>query len=129
MIHLAFLNIFWHPLGQCAGNVHEVARCKSYNWWSGIAADFGEIALFGILITGFRHFNCHVNSPHFCWRFGHPVVGTSFRACKRHHPGRESSGKVTAEHINHAHNKHVMGSLSQEQPKEDKTKRTGRAVE
>lgn len=104
MIHLGFLTLFWHPLGQCAGSAHEVSRCKSYNWWSGIGAVvFGELAALGILITLFKHVNCHVNSPHFCFRYGHPVPGTSFRACHKHHPGRETGGKVTAENILHAH--------------------------
>jgi hypothetical protein len=102
MIHLAFLSIFWHPLGQCAGSAHEVARCRSYNWWSGIAADFSELTMLAILATLFRHLNCHVNTPHFCLRFGHPVAGTSFRACKKHHPHRESDGTVTAAHISDA---------------------------
>lgn len=50
----------------------------------------------------FKHFNCHVNSPRFCWRWGHIVPGTSFRACHRHHHERPSSGEVSAEHIEKA---------------------------
>lgn len=59
------------------------------------------ITLVAFLATAFKHFNCHVNAPHFCWRFGHPVVGTSFRACHKHHPKREK--KVTAEDIKRHH--------------------------
>ena len=50
--------------------------------------------LVSLAITAFRHFNCHVNSPHFCWRFGHPVEGTHYRACTKHHPKRPR--KITA---------------------------------
>jgi hypothetical protein len=53
--------------------------------------------LVSLAVTAFRHFNCHVNSPHFCWRFGHPVEGTHYRACRKHHPTRPA--KITAEHI------------------------------
>lgn len=89
--HVFWLSEIWHPLQNGGG----------YNFWSGLGSDFSELALFGILITMFRHVNCHVSSPHFCWRFGHPVNGTSYRACHKHHPTRISndSGKVTAADI------------------------------
>lgn len=61
-----------------------------------------DAALASLVATAFRHFNCHVNSPRFCWRFGHPVPGTSFRACHAHHHERSTDGKVTVEHINQA---------------------------
>ena len=57
--------------------------------------------LISLAVTAFRHFNCHVNSPHFCWRFGHQVEGTHFRACTKHHPKRPR--KITAEFIGQAH--------------------------
>ena len=57
--------------------------------------------LVSLAITAFRHFNCHVNSPHFCWRFGHPVEGTHYRACTKHHPNRPR--RITAEHIARVH--------------------------
>lgn len=61
----------------------------------------GVTVLVSLAVAAFRHFNCHVNSPHFCWRFGHPVEGTHYRACGKHHPKRPR--KITAEHIAHAH--------------------------
>ena len=84
--------------------LHELLHPLSnggYQFWSGIGSDFSELAMLGILITMFRHFNCHVSSPHFCWRFGHPVPGTSYRACWKHHPVRKSdeNGKVSAQNI------------------------------
>ena len=66
--------------------------------------------LVSLAITAFRHFNCHVNSPHFCWRFGHPVEGTHYRACRRHHPTRPR--KVTAEHIAEVHTKRLSNAAS-----------------
>jgi hypothetical protein len=99
----------WHPLGQCAGHAAEVERCKSYNFHSGIAANIGELALVASVLGGaatlFRSNNCSVTSPRFCWRFGHPVAGTSFKACRKHHPSkwRKEDGQVTAHHIDCAH--------------------------
>lgn len=57
--------------------------------------------LLSLAFAAFKHFNCHVNSPHFCWRFGHPVEGTHYRACGAHHPKRPR--RITAEHIASAH--------------------------
>lgn len=64
--------------------------------------------LVSLAVTAFRHFNCHVNSPHFCWRFGHPVEGTHYRACRRHHPTRPH--KITAEHIALKHQECAPGA-------------------
>jgi hypothetical protein len=57
--------------------------------------------LVSLAVAALKHFKCHVNSPHLCWRFGHPVEGTHYRACTRHHPKRPR--KITAEHIAKAH--------------------------
>jgi hypothetical protein len=57
--------------------------------------------LVSLAFAAFRHFNCHVNSPHFCWRFGHPVEGTHYRACTKHHPTRPR--EITAKHIARVH--------------------------
>lgn len=55
-----------------------------YLLWSGFGANFGELAIVGSLIAGVRHHNCHVRK---CWRVGrHPVAGTAFVVCRRHHP-------------------------------------------
>lgn len=105
MIH-AVIPWLWHPLGQCVHATQaELIRCRSYNFWSGIGSDFGEILLLGIFITMYRHFVCHVNAPHYCFRFGHPVPSTSFRACKRHHPSkhRQPKGQITSAHIQDAY--------------------------
>jgi len=67
-----------------------------YLAWSGPGADLGEFAIVGSLIAGVRHHNCHV---HGCWRVGrHPVAGTGYVVCRRHHP----DGAPTAADIREA---------------------------
>ncbi len=105
---LAFLHLLWHPLGQCAGTHAEVLRCHSYNWWSGLASDFGEVTLISGLAVGFwrtrRHLECHVESPKNCHRIGRPVPGTGMRACRLHHPHAAEKGTgITAEDIKAHH--------------------------
>lgn len=73
-----------------------------YALWSGVGSDVGEVAILGGMVAFWRRHSCHVDSPRFCWRWGaHPVEGTPFRACKRHHPAVPD--KVTAAHIAAAH--------------------------
>jgi hypothetical protein len=111
---------FWHPLGQCAGTHAEVIRCKSYNWWSGIASDLGEVTLIGGLVIGSRKFKkqheCHVESPVNCKRFGRPVPGTGHIACRKHHPHAEEKGAITVEDIL----RHHEDSMRTETPPKEK---------
>jgi len=73
-----------------------------YGFWSGFGSDLGEFAIFGGLIAAYRRHTCHVDHPRFCWRPGtHPVAGTPYRACKKHHP--DIPDKVSAHHIAQAH--------------------------
>ena len=66
-----------------------------YLFWSGVGSDLGEIAIVGTLVTTYRRHTCHVTAPRFCWRLGvHPIDGTAYRACGRHHPIHD---KVSAE--------------------------------
>lgn len=106
---------FWHPLGQCAATstnhaiaVHEITRCKSYNWWSGIGANFGYLTIItGFLLGAWRtrkHLECHVEAPKNCHRIGRPVPGTGHRACRLHHPHAEEKGSgITQEDIARHH--------------------------
>lgn len=55
-----------------------------YGFWSGWGSDLGEIALLAALYGIIRNLNCHVKG---CWRPGfHPVNGTAFKTCTKHHP-------------------------------------------
>jgi hypothetical protein len=82
--HLAFLSMFWHPLGQCSGTVREVARCRSYNWWSGIASDVSEVTLLAGALAVYKQHNCKG-----CWWCPlwahHKVDGTTASVCHWHH--------------------------------------------
>jgi hypothetical protein len=67
---------------------------EGYNFISGPLAD---ITLIGGAYAILRHHNCHVTG---CWRLGrHPVHGTSYVVCQRHHP----HGHPTVEDIHRAH--------------------------
>ena len=69
-----------------------------YLAWSGFGSDLGEFAIVGALFAHYKRHTCHVDSPRFCWRPGtHPVVGSPFRTCRRHHPAVPD--RVSAEHI------------------------------
>lgn len=91
MLHLL---AHWLGLDSQAGPI--------YSFWSGFGSDVGEFALLGAAVAFYRRHTCHVDSPRFCWRPGtHPVAGTPYKACKRHHPAVPD--KVTADHIVAAH--------------------------
>lgn len=64
-----------------------------YAFWSGVGGDIGEAAILGALLSNVRKHNCHVRG---CWRIGrHPVAGTEFVVCRRHHPnGAPSHSEV-----------------------------------
>lgn len=73
-----------------------------YAFWSGFGSDIGELAILGGMVTFYRRHTCHVNHPRFCWRWGaHPVEGTPYKTCRRHHPAVPD--RVSAEHIHAAH--------------------------
>lgn len=63
-----------------------------YGFWSGFGSDLGE---FGIIWVLYKKHNCHVAR---CLRLArHPVDGTSFVVCGRHHP----DGVPSHHHIHH----------------------------
>jgi hypothetical protein len=71
-------------------------------FWSGFCSDLGNFTLIGALVAFWRKHSCHVDYPKFCWRWGaHPVPGTAFKTCRRHHP--TVPDRVTADHIADAH--------------------------
>lgn len=67
-----------------------------YGFWSGIGSDLSELA--GLLTVAWlfwRRHNCHV---HRCWRIGrHPVAGTGYVVCARHHPAGAPSHRDVLE--------------------------------
>lgn len=74
-----------------------------YGFWSGFGSDIGEFVLIGGVIGAYRKHNCHVKG---CWRIGlHPVEGTPYITCRKHHPSIPS--KVTSEHISLMHHKYM----------------------
>jgi hypothetical protein len=77
------------------------ASGTAYLAWSGAGGDIGELAIFGAIIAGFRHANCHVRR---CLRVGRaPVTGSPWHVCWRHHP----EAKPTHHHILAAHRAHL----------------------
>ncbi len=65
-----------------------------YLFWSGVC---GDLFIIGAVITMYRHLNCHADG---CRRLGlHPVHGTSFKVCRKHHP----AGGNSVDHIHAAH--------------------------
>lgn len=55
-----------------------------YLFWSGIGGDVSQVAVLLGLVGMWRKHNCHV---HRCWRLArHPVAGTGWVVCRRHHP-------------------------------------------
>jgi len=73
-------------------------------FWSGFGSCLSEFAILGALVAHYKRHTCHVNSPRFCWRPGvHPVPGTPFKTCRRHHPTVPS--QISAAHIADAHDK------------------------
>ena len=90
-------NWFWHPIAPCSVPAAQFAKCKGYNFWSGIGADVGEITLIVSLISGiiwFRtHYQCHEET---CSKIGmHHVpglrtgrAGITIRCCRSTSAGR-----------------------------------------
>lgn len=115
---------FYHPLGICVHGPSYIS-CRSYNFWSGIGSDFGELALIAQLIAGAiiawrlykklrPHLECHEET---CHRIGwHKVEHTPHRCCWEHHPilGGHPSHSVPLKtiHARHAAASRRPGTLS-----------------
>jgi hypothetical protein len=105
MIHLIFASSFFtqllHPLGTCTGTAGQITGCRGYNFWSGIGSDLQEITLLTGAVIVYWHHSCHVG---WClWPGRHPVEGTGYKTCRKHHPTINHEGPTTAEHIRLAH--------------------------
>ena len=67
---------FWHWTGAKTGTGH------AYLEWSGFLSIW--IPLIAASLVYWRHNTCH---QHRCVRIGkHPIVGTPYTVCRRHHP-------------------------------------------
>jgi hypothetical protein len=72
-----------------------------YAFWSGAGSDIGEVTLIGAVLVAVRRVNCHDKG---CWRIvTHPVDGTPFKACHKHHPVLSKQPRITAEIMAKAH--------------------------
>lgn len=73
-----------------------------YAFWSGTGSDIGEVTIIGGLLAMYKKHTCH--EPR-CWRLGHhPVEGTPYVACRKHHPALP--GKARRGDIAEAYRRH-----------------------
>ncbi len=68
---------------------------SQYGFWSGFGSDIAEVAILGGVIQLYRKHNCHVRG---CWRVAHhPVEGTPYVVCRKHHPTVPDRGPTAEE--------------------------------
>lgn len=72
------------------------ASGRPYLFWSGIAADVSELAIFGGLFGVYRRHQCEVRG---CLRLGRHQTAAQHSVCRRHHP----EDHLTAEAVAAAH--------------------------
>ncbi|MGA2469255.1 MAG: hypothetical protein ABSG64_01025 [Solirubrobacteraceae bacterium] len=92
-----FLLHWWNVIVEPA---YWPESSKGYAFWSSLA---GATAIFSgsmvvalHLLRSYWKDQCHVTG---CHAYGHPVYGTSHRACRTHHPHLDKTTVVTAEDI------------------------------
>lgn len=94
---MSWVTHLWRWIEVHTGTVNESG--PYYGFWSGFGANFGEFALIGGAIAIFRSHNCHVKG---CWRLKrHPVEGTPYCVCAKHHPAVPQV--VSVDHVVDAH--------------------------
>jgi hypothetical protein len=87
----------WHWLVAVSG-AHDESGAW-YGLWSGLGGALPDVMIAAALWAWYWHHTCHVSR---CPRFArHPVPGTHWKTCHRHHP--LLSGRITAQHIADAH--------------------------
>lgn len=65
---------------------------KWYIFWSGVGANLTLLTGLGIV---WRKIGCHTRH---CWRLGHhPIAGTPYKVCRRHHPDVPNRGPTVEE--------------------------------
>lgn len=78
-----------HWLVTVLGITDESGRW--YAFWSGFGSDISEVAILWGILGAYRKHTCH--EPR-CWRIGHhPVPGTPYVACRKHHPALPDKAK------------------------------------
>jgi hypothetical protein len=84
---------WWLTVAHFFGTRNNDGNSSGYLFWSGVGSDLSELAMIGFLYAFLRKHNCHSRG---CWRIGrHPVEGTGFVVCRKHHP----DGRPDAEEI------------------------------
>jgi hypothetical protein len=74
--------VIWYWIGHWMGI--DNGSGPWYLFWSGFGANLGELAIVAGLVSLYLRHNCHVKG---CWRIGrHPVEGTTWVVCRKHHP-------------------------------------------
>ena len=71
------IDSIWQSLLQVLGVKSEASQW--YAFWSGSGADFSELAIIGVAVTGFHHINCHNKG---CWRLGKHTTSKGYKLCK-----------------------------------------------
>jgi hypothetical protein len=89
---LVLLFVNWDPVRHWTaihiGSINESG--PFYGFWSGFGSDISEFAIAVGIYTGVRKVNCHSWR---CWRIGHhPLEGTPYHLCKKHHPDVPNGG-------------------------------------
>ena len=92
MAALVLLFVNWDPVRHWTaihiGSINESG--PFYGFWSGFGSDISEFAIAVGIYTGVRKVNCHSWR---CWRIGHhPLEGTPYHLCKKHHPDVPNGG-------------------------------------
>lgn len=89
-----------------------------YSFWSGVFSDASVLAVPLVIL---RKSNCHTKG---CLRIGrHPVEGTVFRVCRKHHPEEHQTEKdihrawLTAKHGTAEHG--LWSDLKEERARRD----------
>ncbi len=67
----------------------------TYQFWSGIGSDIGEVTLLGGAFVAYRKIECHQEGCHRLGRFQHGHL----KLCHVHHPKVPNDGKINSEHI------------------------------
>jgi len=119
VVALILLAVFFdsirHWVALHTGIIHG-GPDQYYNFWSGFGSDLGEVTLITAVsigvYTGVRKVNCHTKG---CWRIGHhPLDGTPYILCRRHHPGVPTHG-ASHQHILEQHRRFLAAKAATHQ--------------